>query len=438
MINEIRLKNFKNFREATMSLGPFSVLVGTNASGKSNVRDALRVLHAIGRGYPLADVFGERWSESGERVWSGIRGGVREVARFGTSGFSLQVNLKVSTRERLVPPDEDPIVEHRDHLLTYRIDIETSRHGEDRKDNGSVRLLHESLRQTEGDDVIYTTHSDDRELEHTEDEIQMWIPELKYTSRDRPLTRSRTRSLLSQIRGETPQKRLVVGVRSAFRSMRFFEFEVAAMRRPSVPGQTVLGDRGENLSSVLETIHKDDETKEQLASWIRELTPMDVVDFRFPRDLQGRTQVVLVEEDGREVSAESASAGTLRLLGVLASVLGPEHARTSFFEELETGIHPARMYLLIDLIEQNVSDDPTATTQVIATTHSPQVLRFLSEETLASTCVVYREEDTSDADIVPVLDIPHVRDVLERKDLGRLFESGWMENSLSFAQTSDT
>jgi predicted ATPase len=220
--------------------------------------------------------------------------------------------------------------------------------------------------------------------------------------------------------------------------MRFFEFETAAMRRPSVPGQTVLGDRGENLSSVLEAIHQDDETKEQLASWIRELTPMDVVDFKFPRDLQGRTQVVLVEGDAREVSAESASAGTLRLLAMLASVLGPEHARTSFFEELETGIHPARLYLLIDLIEQNVSDDPAATTQVIATTHSPQALRFLSETTLTSTSVVYREEGISDASITPVLDIPHVRDALERKDLGRLFESGWMENSLSFARTNES
>jgi hypothetical protein len=94
--------------------------------------------------------------------------------------------------------------------------------------------------------------------------------------------------------------------------------------------------------------------------------------------------------------------------------------------------------LLIDLIEQNVSDDPAATTQVIATTHSPQALRFLSETTLTSTSVVYREEGISDASITPVLDIPHVRDALERKDLGRLFESGWMENSLSFARTNES
>jgi predicted ATPase len=204
-----------------------------------------------------------------------------------------------------------------------------------------------------------------------------------------------------------------------------------------VPGQTVLGDRGENLSSVLQAIHQDDARNERLASWVRELTPMDVVDFEFPADAQGRIQVVLVEENGQKISANSASAGTLRLLGVIAAVLGPEHARLSFFEELENGIHPTRLHLLLQLIEQNVSDDPERPTQVVATTHSPQLLRFLSDESLNSASVVYRDERQPDATIVPVLDLPHVEEVLEHKDLGRLFESGWMENSLSFAGAGD-
>ena len=61
MIRSIRLVDFKNFADETLGLGPFTVIVGTNASGKSNIRDAFRFLHAIGRGYTLTEVVGGKW-----------------------------------------------------------------------------------------------------------------------------------------------------------------------------------------------------------------------------------------------------------------------------------------------------------------------------------------------------------------------------------------
>ena len=43
MITRLRMKNFKRFADATLDMGPFSLLVGAhNASGKSNLRDAFR------------------------------------------------------------------------------------------------------------------------------------------------------------------------------------------------------------------------------------------------------------------------------------------------------------------------------------------------------------------------------------------------------------
>ncbi len=48
MILNVRLRDFKNVRQAKLRLGPFTLLVGTNASGKSNLRDACRFLHGNG------------------------------------------------------------------------------------------------------------------------------------------------------------------------------------------------------------------------------------------------------------------------------------------------------------------------------------------------------------------------------------------------------
>ena len=69
MITSLRLVNFKNFADETLRVGPFTVIVGANASGKSNIRDAFRFLHGIGRGYTMAEIIGGKYGEGGQREW---------------------------------------------------------------------------------------------------------------------------------------------------------------------------------------------------------------------------------------------------------------------------------------------------------------------------------------------------------------------------------
>ena len=59
MIQSLHLKRFKNFEDSTLKLGPLAILIGANASGKSNIRDAFLFLHGIGRGYSLAEILGD-------------------------------------------------------------------------------------------------------------------------------------------------------------------------------------------------------------------------------------------------------------------------------------------------------------------------------------------------------------------------------------------
>ncbi len=44
MIQSVTIKNFKSFREATLPLAPLTVLIGANASGKSNAIEAMQLL----------------------------------------------------------------------------------------------------------------------------------------------------------------------------------------------------------------------------------------------------------------------------------------------------------------------------------------------------------------------------------------------------------
>lgn len=94
MITEIRLHDFKNFSEARLQVGDFTLIIGVNASGKSNVRDAFRFLHGIGRRFSLADIIGGRYGAGGQVEWAQMRGAAKEIIRFGSQSFMINVSFQ--------------------------------------------------------------------------------------------------------------------------------------------------------------------------------------------------------------------------------------------------------------------------------------------------------------------------------------------------------
>ena len=421
MITKLHLREFKNFQDVTLHLGPLTILMGANASGKSNLRDALRFLHGVARGYTLADTMGGKYGEGGELQWRGLRGGTAEAARHGASTFTMTAELEtMGVRPKLLPT-----------AYSYTIAVETGR-------NGRPRLIREAL-YVEGR-MLYDSHPDDNpapqtDLQHLTVRIQ---PGGDYRKghvetfiANQPVIAQITERIAKRLDPVADDVRAGArDVLASLGSMRFLDFNLDAMRQPSFPGQNTLGDRGENLSSVLQAIYEDEVNRAALVDWARELTPMDVADFAFPADQIGRVLVTLREQDNREVTAYSASDGTLRFLAVLAALLGPEPAQLYFFEELENGLHPARLHLLIDLIERRVARGDM---QIVATTHSPQLLRLLNPTSRANAALIYRLADQTDAHIQRLGALPdEALRVIEQKDVGGLLASGWFENIASF------
>jgi len=217
--------------------------------------------------------------------------------------------------------------------------------------------------------------------------------------------------------------------------MRFLDLSPDRLRKPSTPGQTVLGQHGDNLSSVLQAICEDEGRKATLTEWIRALSPLDISDLEFPVDYSGQTLVHLVEKGGRKLSANSASDGTLRFLGIAAALLGRDSGGFLFIEELENGIHPTRLHLLIELIEHQCAK---RTIQVVATTHSPTVLSLLTAEDRGNALLVYRRDEEQESHVRRIVDIPDARRVLENRNLGRLHQSGWMEDIMSVTDAEES
>lgn len=56
MIQRFLIENFKSFRSAELPLGPLTLLIGANASGKSNAVEAIRLLSWVAAGHRLEDL----------------------------------------------------------------------------------------------------------------------------------------------------------------------------------------------------------------------------------------------------------------------------------------------------------------------------------------------------------------------------------------------
>jgi predicted ATPase len=441
MIQELTLKNFKSFGQVPLpaktgtieqgssgekiKFGALSLLIGTNASGKSNIRDALRFIHGISRGYTLAEVIGEKYGEGGQLQWKGIRGGVREIiTRNGqpeNSRFTIGIRTKLQPVEGGGEAEYSITVDVADRSLPPEVAEEWLKLSTREERTFTCPLLERGYSLIGISAILSSRSRMSERLSRFNGPAVTQISDMNITPRER--------DLIDPQHYLEEQKDCQSFLRS-ISSMRFLDLDPQSLRHPSIPGQTTLGDKGENLSSVLQAICKDPAGKEALIAWTRELTPLDVTDFKFPEvSLDGKIQLQLVEQGGREISAESASDGTLRFLAIAAAMLGTEPARFYFFEELENGIHPNRAHLLVNLLQDAARKRGI---QVVGTTHSPALLNFLDAQSLRDASLVYRSGSVSK--IRSFADIPSLSQVTAESRPGELFGSGWFENVASFTE----
>ena len=409
MITSIRLVNFKNFIDETLRLGPFTMIVGTNASGKSNIRDAFRFLHGIGRGYTLPEIVGGKWGAGGQWEWQPIRGAAHEVVRLDSesSTFEFHVDLRI---------DDQPV--------SYSIAIELD--PLDLRYKVGYEAVHRLLPPEELKHPYENRWQTIYKIQDLDDDwfwIELVDGEDEQIARDQPAL-----TQLEHLQESTVQK-----VYQALAGMRFWDLSPELMRYRAYPGAP-LGDRGENLPAVLEKTCADPQLRSTLISWLQELTPMDVSDLEFPRDPSGYVHLMLCERNGRKISADSASDGTLRFLTVLAALLGKDPPSLCFFEDIDNGIHPARLNLLMELIERQTEKRGI---QVLTTTHASTMLTVMNDSTFANTSVVSRLEDSADAIIRRVADLANAPELRHEQGIGRLHESGWLEDALFFTERPD-
>ena len=393
MIERIVIENFKSLRSVDLTLGRVNLFVGTNASGKSNFLEALRVLEGIGNGFTIGETLNGKPRSATNEVWEGIRGG-KEYTCFSYADSIDKVGMKVYGKlERHSPSMPTfPKWEYRIVFSSKNFDVIDE---SIRMEGTSSYSIEDGFPVRDDSSLPILGMFDDIAREVSQDLPDGYVigvsPDLLAKS-------------FSNSQSIAPEPKILRGYSRSDRTRR-------------------MGDHGENFASLIKSICQDRKTKDAYLSWLRHLRPEEVDDVGTLSGALGEPMFML-RENGREFPAPVLSDGTLRFAALTAAFFQPDMPDIMTIEEIENGIHASRVQLLLELFRTQAEYRKT---QIFATTHSPAILDWLQDEDYKTTFLCTRDESTAESRIRPLSDIPHFMDVIKKTPASELLSEGWFE-----------
>lgn len=398
MLEHIRLIDFKSFVDEQVALAPLTVLVGVNATGKSNLFDAVQLLSHLGT-LALPEILDGEQKPSGQG-WSGVRGGIAEAARVGKSSFALESTWCVSPHAQDGPSDASLTCAH-SNRVEHRIVCQTTE---------PANIVKESFALAGQPKALLRQGA-----------LLVGAPATQWSV----LHEFKTANILNNaaLRDQTAAQ-WQRAMRAALSSVRLVDIQAKLLRGYGRRRQP-LGPHGENLSGVLADLCADPEERRSIVEWLAELCAPELTDLAFITVPElGDVMAVAIERGGKRISARSLSDGTLRFLGLLLALRTAEAGACLLVEEIDAGLHPTRVRLLVEYLELATRRHGI---QVIATTHSPAVLQWLSDESLRNAVLCAVSPEREGTLLRRLGDLPHFDEVVRRKGIDELFSTGWLE-----------
>jgi predicted ATPase len=384
MITYLEINGFKTFQNFKIELSPFTVIAGTNGSGKSNLFDGLRLLSRIAE-TDLKTAFNEQRGDSSE-LFTLYSDGT------STNEMSFVVEMLVDKKIKDSWGGETDLKYTR---LRYELEIVR------RKDERKIERLYVQREQL----TTIKVDEDKWEKKFITDYHDHWRPKVKTGKRGIPYISTEfeeTKKIQLHQDGKGGLKQSPAGVieqtilssvnsvefphalaaRQEMRNWHFLQLNPEELRKPSPRlAKDIISEDGSNLAAALFRIKTDD--KYALKGISRELTNLlpSFVSVEVDEDTARDQYVVkLKTEDKRIFSSKVLSEGTLRLLALCTLKFDNKYNGVLNFEEPENGVHPFRLEFVVKLLKELTSDftEEESTKlplrQVITNTHSPKFI----------------------------------------------------------------
>ena len=376
MIRRVRVLNYKSLREVEIELNPLTVFIGPNASGKSNLFDALGLLSRMVTSKSLKVAFDQHRGAPLEAFFYDERG-IEGLMAQGKAEFTVEVDVQLSPQvvraveQRIRQMREglsaSPRQRVRERYLRYTLTIEMM------TDSGHLRVLDERLCALNQDGS--ERRSRKPFIERKEGRLHLRMERQAHpTYYDIGLDHTIVSTDLY-----APHYPHITAFKEELAHWRFYYLEPRAMRADTpIKEVTALGQSGTDLAAFYNTLRT--RSPAQYRAVVRALTTLlpTIQRLDVMPDRQGMLQLRVVE-DRAPYSARVISEGTLRILALLAIVNPLSGTTVVGYEEPENGVHPRRLKLIADLLRNAVE---TGETQVLVNTHSPILPSYFDDDML--------------------------------------------------------
>lgn len=359
LLQQIRLENILSFGPGSpqLELQNLNILIGPNATGKSNLIDALSMLRAT----PVSG------SASNMDLRGVVRrgGGVREWVWKGGEGRVASIEVVVGNPKRK---------QSLRHFLSFR-DEQGLRLEDERIENakpyGELSKPYFYYRFNQGHPVVNTRHDQGRKLARETVNTEL--------------------SILAQRRDpeQYPEFTHLADFYDNIRIYREWAFgRTTVLREPQMAEgrRDRLEEDFSNLGVFLNGLQVVPKAKAAILDGLKDLYE-GVSDFGTLLD--GRTVQVFFSEGDFSIPATRLSDGTLHYLCLLAILCDPNPPPLICIEEPELGLHPDILPKLADLLVQ-----ASQRTQLIVTTHSDVLVDAMTEHPEAVVVCEKRERQT--------------------------------------------
>ena len=387
MLKRIKIQRYKSLADVEVHLGYLTVLIGPNASGKSNFLDALHLLSRIASCHTLREAFAPHRGYPLESFTFGPEG-IKTLRQQEKVSFRIEIDVQLSPTvvekvnrqiQKMKPtptteagnksnPTSKRLLPVREENLRYRIEIEML------PKQGILRVADEYLAALNAKGKL--KHNRRPFLERVGNQLLMRLEgEARSICYEYPLDQS----ILSMQHSPVHYPH-VAAMHHELASWFTHYFEPRERMRLPTPAKEVdhIGSMGEELANYLHTLKTHNERQfESIEKALHSIIPsitgieVDISDL-------GEVELNLCEGE-RGMSIRVLSEGTLRILGLLALVGSKEPPALIGFEEPENGVPPRQIRRIAKFFEARRLLERT---QYIVTTHSPILPDFIPVECL--------------------------------------------------------
>lgn len=423
MLTTFTFETFKSYRKARLPLAPLTVLIGANASGKSNAIEGMRLLSWLAHGQKLPAI--QHAVQSADRV---VRGTVESLAYERGTTFGLgaetsdaewnQLSITFERRPDGLHIGGETLSHPGANVPLYTLDQPSNGRGTD------VGVAYNNFAR--GGKKPHVTCSDQAAIL-----TQLTSPATFEASH----TESRRRI--------PPATRRLEQWLSA---MLFLDPVPARMREYAFPSDATLQGDGSNLSAVLFNLWgRDEQTDTEpyssqraaILSFIQSLPEQDIAGIAFLEEPRGAKMVRLTETFGgqtRDYDASLLSDGTLRVLSIAAAMLSAPEDSLVVIEEIDNGVHPSRARHLLQNIREIAE---RRRLRVLLSTHNPALLDALPDSALPDVVFCYRDPQDGSSRLLRLQDAPDYPELIAQDSLGGLVTSGALERFVKQPRTVD-